>query len=116
MRYYRRKANQKVRAVFLRILFVILCAAVIFGLAVLTGNLLKRHVEAATERLDSAKPPSGNAVSRRDAEDEGNDTADSYSSLTVNACGIDWITRTTDGLQPTAEDALVLRLRELAAE
>ena len=116
MRYYRRKANQKVRAVLWRILFIILCAAVIFGLAVLTGNLLKRHVEAATERLDSAKPPSGNAVSRSDAENEEKGTADSYSSLTVKACGIDWITRTADGLQPTAEDTLVLRLRELAAE
>ena len=39
MRYYRRKANQKVRAVLWRILFIILCAAVIFGLAVLTGHL-----------------------------------------------------------------------------
>ena len=116
MRYYRRKANQKVRAVFLRILFVIVCAAAIFGLAVFTGNLLKRHVEAASERLDSAKPPSGNAVSRKDAEDDGNTDSDSYSSLTVNACGIDWITRTADGLTPDAEDALVLRLKELAAD
>lgn len=116
MRYYRRKANQKVRAVLLRILFVIVCAAVILGLAVFTGNLLKRHVEAASERLDSAKPPSGNAVSRKDAEGDGNTGSDSYSSLTVNACGIDWITRTADGLMPDAEDALVLRLKELAAD
>ena len=81
MRYYRRKANQKVRAVLWRILFIILCAAVIFGLAVLTGNLLKRHVEAATERLDSAKPPSGNAVSRSDAENEEKGVADAKEAI-----------------------------------
>ena len=67
MRYYRRKANQKAKAVLLKILFVILCAAAIFGLAILTGNLLKRHVEAASDMLDNLKPPSGTAVARRDA-------------------------------------------------
>lgn len=118
MRYYRRKANQKVRAVLLKILFVILCAAAIFGLAVLSGNLLKRHVDAASEMLESAKPPSGNAVSRFDASDTyGQDPdSDAYSTLVVDACGINWVTRTADGLTAAPEDALVLRLQTLAEE
>ncbi len=114
MRHYRRKANQKAKAVLLKILFVILCAAVIFGLAILTGNLLKRHVEAASEMLDNLKPPSGNAVSRKDAEMETNTDEKQYSTLAVNACAIDWIRRTEEGLTPDAEDALVLRLKSLA--
>lgn len=114
MRYYRRKANQKAKAVFLKILFVVLCAAVIFGLAVLTGNLLKRHVEAASDTLDNLKPPSGNAVSRKDAEMESGTDTEQYSTLVVNACAIDWVRRTADGLTPDAEDALVLRLQSLA--
>lgn len=114
MRYYRRKANQKAKAVLLKILFVILCAAAIFGLAILTGNLLKRHVEAASDALDSLKPPSGNAVSRKDAEMESDTDTEQYSTLVVNACAVDWIRRTEAGLTPDAEDALILRLRALA--
>lgn len=114
MRYYRRKANQKAKAVLLKILFVLLCAAAIFGLAILTGNLLKRHVEAASDTLDNLKPPSGNAVSRRDAEMESGTDTEQYSTLVVNACAIDWIRRTEEGLTPDAEDALVLRLQSLA--
>ena len=71
-------------------------------------------MEAASDALDSLKPPSGNAVSRKDAEMESDTDTEQYSTLVVNACAIDWIRRTDSGLTPDAEDALILRLRSLA--
>lgn len=68
MRYYRfrRKASKKIRTIFLRILFVLVTAAIITGAAILVGNLLLHKVETAEGLLSANVSPSGNAAERVD--------------------------------------------------
>jgi len=107
VRYYRRKANQRAKAVILRILFVVFCAAVITGLAILTGNLLKNKVESANETLDAIRHPSGNSAGRSDTLTQPDTTGDVYSSLVVSASGV------IPG-NHTSEDSLILRVNTIA--
>lgn len=90
MRYYRyrRKASQKAKAIFFKILFILAAAAIITGLAVLTGNLLLHKVEQAEEHLETSVPPSGNAAGRADPS-AGSLTADNSSTLQVFASALD---------------------------
>jgi len=90
LRYYthRRKASQRVKTVFLRILFVLAAAALITGLAVLTGNLLLEKVRRAEELLETGVPPSGNAA-ERPVETEAEENDGVYSTLRVFAAGLD---------------------------
>lgn len=107
MRYYRyrRKASQKAKAILFRVLFILAAAAVITGLAILTGNLLLQKVENAEEMLDASVPPSGNAAGRIDTTPPL--TTDGYSPLTVFAVGLNLAVYET-------EDALYARIHDLA--
>lgn len=106
MRYYRfrRKASKKVRTILLRILFVLVAAALITGAAILIGNLLLRKVENAETLLNANVPPSGNAVERADS------TTSSPTAKTdvpqVRASGLALLSHTTD-------DSITDRLRTL---
>ena len=90
MRYYRfrRKASKKAKTIFFRILFILAAAVIITALAILTGNLLLRKVESATEALESSVPPSGNAAGRIETTDTDL-PEEAYSSLHVFAAGLD---------------------------
>ena len=107
MRYYRyrRKASQKAKAIFFRILFILAAAAVITGLAILTGNLLLQRVETAEEMLDASVPPSGNVAERVDTTPPL--TADGYSSLNVFASALNLALYET-------EDSLFARIHALS--
>jgi len=107
LRYYRyrQKASQKAKAIFLRVLFVLAAAAVITGLAILTGNLLLDKVEKAEELLETNVPPSGNAAERVDTTPPL--TTDGYSSLQVFASGLDLTVHDT-------EDSLFARVLTIA--
>ncbi|MBE6614878.1 MAG: hypothetical protein E7631_06205 [Ruminococcaceae bacterium] len=107
MRYYRyrRKASQKAKTIFFRILFILAAAVLVTGFAVLTGNLLLQKVENAEEQLESSVPPSGNAAGRE--ENTPPLTTDGYSSLNVFASGLDLILHDT-------EDSLFARVHTIA--
>ena len=108
MRYYRfrRKASQKAKTIFFRILFVLAAAVIITGLAILTGNLLLQKVENATEALESSVPPSGNAAGRIETTDTEL-PEEAYSSLQVFAAGLDLPFHET-------EDSLFARIHTIA--
>lgn len=106
MRYYRfrRKASKKVRTIFLRILFVLIAAALITGAAILTGNLLLRKVEAAEDLLSANVPPSGNAAERADTATSSPTAKTDVPE--VRASGLELLSHTTD-------DSITDRLRTL---
>ena len=108
MRYYRhrRKASQKAKTIFFRILFVLTAAVVITGMAILTGKALLNKVEKATEELESSVPPSGNAAGRVN-RDESDLAEEAYSSLQVFAAGLDLPYHET-------EDSLFARIHTIA--
>ena len=107
MRYYRyrRKASQKAKAIFFRVLFILAAAVVITGLAILTGNLLLQRVETAEEQLSASIPPSGNAAGRVDTTPPL--TTDGYSSLHVFASGLNLALHET-------EDSLFAQIHNFA--
>ncbi|MBE6570353.1 MAG: hypothetical protein E7658_09090 [Ruminococcaceae bacterium] len=107
MRRYRRRSNQNTKFVFRRILFVLVCAACITGLAILTGNLLKNMVEKADERLESLESTLEDAPETTDGMDDIGFSGDVYSDLTVSASGV--ILK-----NHTSEDNLVLRVNTIA--
>lgn len=96
MRYYRfrRKASKKVRTVLLRILFVLAAAAVITGVAILTGNLLLRKVNAAEDAMNAHVSPSGNAVER--TSDDSANTQTQTDVPLVRASGLSLTQNTTE--------------------
>jgi len=91
LRYYRyrRKASQRAKAIFCRILFILAAAALVTGLAILTGNLLLQKVDNAEIQLESSVPPSGNTAGRDDKTDTVLQTDGEYSTLQVFASGLD---------------------------
>ncbi len=109
MRYYRhrRKATQKAKRIFFRVLFVLAAAVVVTGLAILTGNLLLDKVERAEDTLESSIPPSGNAVGRQDGLTGTEQSSENHTVLQVFAAGLDLTT-------PDTEDGLFSRLNTLA--
>lgn len=106
MRYYRfrRKASKKVRTVLLRILFVLVAAAVITGAAILVGNLLLRKVEAAETLLSANVSPSGNAAERVDGDSISPNVKTDVPL--VHASGLSLTANTTD-------DRITGRMREM---
>jgi len=104
LRYYRRKNKEKIKAVFLKILFVLVSACIVTTLAIITGKLLQVKVQSASEHLETSVPPSGNSVGR---ETESSLEGDSYSSLYVYASGLSLPLHET-------EDSLVSRIHTIS--
>ncbi len=109
MRYYRhrRKASKRAKQIFLRILFVLAAAALVTGLAILTGNLLLAKVERAEEALESSIPPSGYVAGRDDSTTAQETPTVDKQSAQVFAAGLDLSI-------PDTEDGLFSRLNTLA--
>ncbi|MBQ7923363.1 MAG: hypothetical protein IJ325_12455 [Clostridia bacterium] len=107
MRRYRRSANQKIKFVFKRILFVLFCAALIIGFAILTGNLLQNKVDAANDRLESLPDAPENSPETGDLLPDLEISGDVYSELTVAASGVILGSHATD-------DDLILRVNTVA--
>lgn len=107
MRRYRRNANQRFKFVFKRVFFVLLCAALITGVAILTGNLLKNKVDAANDLLESIEKEPVVGVETNDTIPELNLGGEVYSDFTVSASGAALSNYTT-------EDNLILRVNTIS--
>lgn len=109
MRYYRfrRKASKKFRTICIRVLFVLVAAILITGLAIVTGNMLLRKVERAEESLHANVPPSGYAAERTEAN-EGSLSTEHTEVPEVYAAGFSLTSH-------TEEESILERLRTIAA-